>query len=62
MPDAPNPPLNDPDLEHEISLLSEAIVAAAGCAGHLSDDEIDAALGVARRDRESRDDGHSQQP
>jgi len=41
-------PLNDPSLKQEIALLSDVMLAAAASGGgHLSDEQVDAALGVA---------------
>jgi hypothetical protein len=40
--------LTDDALQGEIELVGDLVVAASGSEGPLSDDEIDAALGIAR--------------
>lgn len=45
----PDPELTDPALGSEIELLADVMEAAATCAAHLRQDEVDAALRVEPR-------------
>ena len=42
----PDPSLNDEQLEAEIRLVGDLVLAASQCDEHLSDAEIDAVLGL----------------
>ena len=43
-----DPDLHDSELESEIELLGEVLAAAAPATAHLTQDQIDAALGLTR--------------